>query len=298
MQVFLTAHPAISFLPEVNLIRRFVLSEELACVVSGEVDRSRLVKRFESDPKLVRLPYSWSELVEEIPPDVSPVEFKEELLARIVSRHQEEFTRYVGYKDALLIESAEAILRRWPKSRIVHIIRDPRDVLASRKKADWSRHYPDWRNIIAGRIQLRIARMCKATDVGARMHEVKYEDLLDEPETVAQGLCQFLELDYSDDMLGFSSQASGLVFEDELQWKKNLFAGLLRGNSGKWKTELRPKEIALVEKSYRLEFAKRGYESSGAFDSLSSMEKLTVMGRLGWIKLVQAAYFLKRRLFD
>ena len=295
MQVFLAAHPAISFLPEINFVRRFLLPNTLAPKLAngGQTEVQRVI---DEDPKLGRLPYQWSSILDAIPLETPLDEYEEAIFCKIVKTHKKNTTSYVGYKDALLIEAADTILKRWPESRIVHIIRDPRDVLASRKKAGWSKNYPNWRNIIAGRIQLRIASECAKTELGSRIHEVKYEDLLRRPEEVARDLCEFLELEYSHEMLDFSNRANDLVFKDEMQWKKNLFSPLMKGNSGKWKTELGAQEIALVEKAYRREFIKRGYQDSNAFSNLTVYGKLKIIGQLMWIKSLQAVYFLKKRV--
>jgi len=296
MQVFLAAHPKISFLPEINFIRRFVLPGALAKELADGSDRSKVIEVIESDPKLVRLPYSWKELIGQIPADTPAGEFEESLLSKIIMEHQKESTAYVGYKDALLIESGETILNRWPNARAVHIIRDPRDVLASRKKADWSKHYPDWRNVIAGMIQLRILNQCRESGFADRILDVKYEDLLVKPEVVAEKLCTFLQLDYDHNMLEFNRRADDLVFSDELQWKKNLFSPLLKGNSGKWKEQLKPCEIALVEGAYQNEMKELGYETSNAWKSLGVIEKLSVQSKLIWLRIVKKIYFLKKSI--
>ena len=289
MQVFLSSHPAVSFLPEINLIRRFVLNGELN-QVHGQEGEGKTLELLTADPKLKRLPYSWQELL----PEETTEDFGESLFQNLVSRHCDSSSTYVGYKDALLIQSATEVLTRWGNSKIVHIYRDPRDVLASRKKADWSKDYPVWRNVIAGMIQLRIINQCRASGYADRIVDVKYEDLLAKPASVAENVCKFLRLDYDPDMLEFNRKAEDLVFSDELQWKKNLFSPILKGNSGKWKEQLTPHEIALVEGAYRNEMQELGYENSNAWGSLSLFEKLSVQCQLIWLRTVKKIYFLKK----
>ena len=46
----------------------------------------------------------------------------------------------IGDKDPKIIENIEVLNYFFPNSKIIHIIRDPRDVVLSRTKAKWSKN--------------------------------------------------------------------------------------------------------------------------------------------------------------
>lgn len=294
MQVFLSAHPSVSFLPEINLVRRFLLNNKFNSIQIDE-GSAGVLKQLNADAKLSRLSHSWEEIIRQTG---TCDDFSKGLFQELVNTHATPETEYVGYKDALLIQEPEKILNFWPDSRIVHIFRDPRDVLASRKKADWSKHYSDKRNLVAGLIQLEIIERCKKAGLASKIIDVKYEKLLQEPEESARALCEFLQLEYSNNMLNFNQNADELVFADEMQWKKNLFSPLLKGNSGKWQKELSPQEIALVESSYGNEMRRLSYESSKAYDSLSLPQKMLIWPQLLWLRAVKFGYLAKRKWLE
>ena len=64
----------------------------------------------------------------------------------------------VGDKDPRCIEFLPLLARHWPAAHVVHVIRDPRAVLASKKKAAWSRHRSVVTHVFANRVQLRAGR--------------------------------------------------------------------------------------------------------------------------------------------
>jgi hypothetical protein len=290
-QLLLAAHPRISFLPEINFIRRYLFTGRLSKLLSRK-DLSAVRNEIREDPKLQRL---------RIPPEslldaVNLQDLERSLFAMIIERHASEEADYIGYKDARLIESPIRVLTEWPRSQIIHVYRDPRDVLVSRKKAGWSRDYPVWRNLTAGRIQLEIAKRCTQSEFRDRFFEIQYEQLLHDPEQVSKDICNHLELEYHDDMLNFNSRAKDLVFDDEREWKDNLFSPLMRDNTGKWKKQLTHTETALVERTFRRMLAERGYPDSRSFDSLSLLPRLQVALLKSWIDLSTQLYMLKHQL--
>lgn len=96
------------------------------------------------------------------------------------------------------------IARDFPQASFVHIIRDPRDVALSLDKRQWTRPLP-WdkhRSLLAAAVYwewiVRKGRKYGAR-LGSRYVEVRYEDLVEQPETPLKKLGDFLlhDLDYS-----------------------------------------------------------------------------------------------------
>lgn len=120
----------------------------------------------------------------------------------------------------------EEILSAFPNAKVVNMIRDPRAVMLSQKRK-WKRKYlgADFitkKEMIRLRINyhpVTIAKLWMAAiaavqpfDTHERVYNLRFEDLIDAPETTIRELCSFLGLSYSDEMLqvphaGSSSEA-------------------------------------------------------------------------------------------
>lgn len=147
---------------------------------------------------------------------------------------------------------AEALLNIYPQARFVHMMRDPRAVMASQKKR-WKR-----RNLLANRAALPAADAlrawvnyhpytmaslwAKATAEANRLRShprfriIRFEDLLARPEATVREVCEHLDLEYEPEMLDVpqinSSHASSATgarrgFNSEAidAWTKTLSAG-------------------------------------------------------------------------
>ncbi|MCY4373123.1 MAG: sulfotransferase, partial [Spirochaetaceae bacterium] len=149
------------------------------------------------------------------------------------------------------VELLPLLARHWPSAHVVHVIRDPRDVLASKKKAAWSRHRSSVTHVFVNRVQLSAGRRAGPLSFGPRYHEVVYEALLADPQTVLRRLTERIEVPYEEAMLHFGDAARSLVSDEELAWKRETLGPLLATNSGKWRRELTDWEAALAERVCR-----------------------------------------------
>lgn len=109
-------------------------------------------------------------------------------------------SRY-GDKTPLYGRHMVYIQRLLPEAHFIHIIRDGRDVAASLRKRWFSPGYDMatqaeyWRdNVQAARDQ---GKSCDS------YCEVRYESLLQDPESILRPLCRFLELDFATAMLEY-----------------------------------------------------------------------------------------------
>jgi hypothetical protein len=171
-------------------------------------------------------------------------------------------TAYTADKDPRLIEFLPAVRSVFLRSHVVHIVRDPRDVLLSKSRAEWSRHR-NWRlNMAAGRFQLDLADRAARELYGWRYHVVRYEDLISEPERTLRRLTHSLDLDYDESMLSYSEAAARLTDESDAAWKGETRGPLLAANSGKWRSALTRRQAAVTESVYARWFRRYGYACS------------------------------------
>jgi hypothetical protein len=114
-----------------------------------------------------------------------------------------------GDKTPEYVEFMRPIGRTLPEAHFVHVIRDGRDVAVSRIK---------WRQQRSGKtppIRRLAKRWQKAITVARKQSkrlnhytEVRYEDLVAEPEQALRGICEFIELDFDPAMLDYHHDAA------------------------------------------------------------------------------------------
>ncbi len=130
----------------------------------------------------------------------------------------------------------DPIRRYLPTARIIHLIRDGRDVTLSRRKLPWnpkslSLNFYEWQRIVAlGRTRL-------AGDPHALA--VRYEDLVHTPEETCRVLCRFLAVEFDPRMLE-PDEADNKVIEQGAYWKQGVRKEVHAGRAAVWRRELEP----------------------------------------------------------
>jgi hypothetical protein len=75
--------------------------------------------------------------------------------------------------------------------------------------------------------------------------------------------CNFLELEYSPDMLAIERTDRSKVVEDQSAWFTNVWSGITTAAVGKWQTELSPRDVGVFESVAGDELRLLGYETGG-----------------------------------
>lgn len=144
---------------------------------------------------------------------------------------------YTLDKDPRLIEYVDFIRLSFPESKILHIFRDPRDVLLSKLNAKWSSGRTLLNYLVASRVQIGDAVVAENKQ---SLVSVQYEKLIDSPEVVLRDLCFRIDMPYDNEMLNYAPAAKQLVQPSEKSWKKETFQPLNSSNCGKWRKGLSP----------------------------------------------------------
>jgi hypothetical protein len=203
----------------------------------------------------------------------------------------------VGAKDPRMLDYLPRLHDLFPDARVLHIVRDPRDVLLSRRNADWSAGRPDWLHVLTYRAQVKWGRREGRDSFGDRYFELRYEDLLQNPKQILQRSLSELPLSFSEDMLAFADSARDLVGEDEASWKEETMGPLLKENTQKWRSGLRPAQIRLAEKVCHEAFHDFNYAvADPGRCQLSATERsyVRLIGRVA--PLFDYAYLLRREI--
>jgi hypothetical protein len=165
-----------------------------------------------------------------------------------------------GDKRPTYIQHLDHIMRLFPDAQVVHVIRDGRDCVASLKEMTWYKRD----------INHAIATWAQAVDAGQRAakmlgpssyHEMRYEDLVAEPETVLRDLCGFLGEEY-DPAMTEPSRVAATAVPAQKHWHERTHGAVTTGRIRSWQRRLEPAEIALAESALASRMKQYGYELS------------------------------------
>ncbi len=274
LQSMLNAHPEMCFAPETGFIRRYLATGKLESVCrSRGVDG--VLEHLRGDQLLERLGFDDDQL-QDIVSSMGDSFSSAGLYLRLIKGYAETkgCTGFIGDKDPRSVEFLPLIYKHFPHAHVLHIVRDPRDVLVSKKKADWSRNRSWLGHILANRVQLKMGRKFGRELFGPRYMELTYEDLIASPRGVLEKICRRVKLDFTREMLDFADSSRELVSQDEMQWKAETLGPLLSTNKGKWTNELTPWAIALTERLCGEAFDSFNYERSGAKANLGLVSRI------------------------
>jgi len=250
----LNAHPEVAFPPEFHFI-----NQHLAQNPSATLDEA--VSRLQKDARFQRLQLDLDEVIRPFSDD-HPFSMPD-LYRQILSCYaQQQNVTIIGDKAPKYVEYLPIIQHIFPQAKIIHLIRDPRDVYLSRTKADWSAQRADILQFLAYRAQYDLGRQQGPKLFGRNYLEVQYEHLLTQPENKLQRISQLLNIPFSEKMLQFSKSAKQLVASDEMAWKKEVLGPLLTNNMNKWAQELKPQQIVQIETACTPTFQDGLYEKA------------------------------------
>jgi hypothetical protein len=259
----LNAHPALAFPPETHFFRRYVVPRRTrARLESGAVEAFADV--LSADHDFLRAGVTPSAALEgerDGALDLARV------FRRILGNNAARQGKHrVGDKDPRNIDHLATLAVTFPHGYLLHVIRDPREVLLSRIRAAWSSGRPWWQHALLVEDQLRRGRALGVRLFGARYMEVHYEALVAAPEATLRAIARQVGIEYSAAMLEFRASAASLVHPRESSWKRETLGPLLADNIAKWRSGLAPSQIQFVERVSREAFDRAGYERSVGSD--------------------------------
>lgn len=193
---------------------------------------------------------------------------------------------------------ARTLLERYPGAHVVHLVRDPRAVMASQKNR-WRRRSLAARDSVPRYESLRVwvnyhpftvVRLwSQATRAALALHEhprctvLRYEDLVSQPEATVRWLCGRLDLDFDPRMLDV-----GQVNSSHESSRDGRHAGMRPDAIDRWREVLTPTETAVTERACGTLMQRFGYAPvSRRRPLLGDLRlRLSYLGHLGAVMLV------------
>jgi hypothetical protein len=183
-----------------------------------------------------------------------------EHIDRVYCRDKDHPTM-TAFKEVWCNEFVSAILREYPESKALLLVRDPRDVTASNTAT--GKRYPLFFLARQWRKAAFIAHYMKKANP-KRVMLMRYEDLAAAPEDKVRELSDFLGIDYDERLCDLNYYRDGAGNP----WKQNTnYAGrqtpmrINTGSIGKYRDMLKEDEIALLELVCGDWMRKYGYET-------------------------------------
>ncbi|GAA0814373.1 sulfotransferase family protein [Spirilliplanes yamanashiensis] len=202
-----------------------------------------------------------------------------------------------GDKRPAYLRNLDIVLRLFPDAQVVNIVRDGRDCVASLKEMPW----------LGESFEAIVGSWARAVDEGDRWarrldassyHQLRYEDLVTDPEPHLRALCAFLGEDYDPAMAKPGEQATVAVPAYKT-WHSRTRGEVTTERVQSWQHRLTAEELALCETALASRLRSCGYELSGAGSpgaaARARYEWATVRHRLAPARRAAVALGLKLR---
>ena len=160
----------------------------------------------------------------------------------------------VGDKTPSYVRCVAGLAKLYPDAKFIHMVRDGRDVAQSYIQAGWpQRCYQggafEWTQAV---------RSARGFDAPERMMEVRYEDLVAEPEIQTRRVCAFLGEAYEPGMLEVERRVD-LVPARERSIHGGLRRGVNADASGAWRDRTGPAQSFVMEACLGSDLRAKGY---------------------------------------
>ncbi|MCA9293948.1 MAG: sulfotransferase [Phycisphaerales bacterium] len=148
----------------------------------------------------------------------------------------------IGEKSPHHCRHIDAMLMALPEVKIIHVYRDPRDVVASRLRVPWThashRHLANsWRKDLERHLR------CLSSLPNDRYMGLQLEALILQPEEETRCLCSFLGETYEPGMLAFHERKDAGFTDREAAWKSGTRKPLDPNAIGRYRETLSNRQV-------------------------------------------------------
>jgi hypothetical protein len=183
-----------------------------------------------------------------------------------------------GDKTPIYVARVDALRAIFgPGVKVIQIVRDGRDVVASMRGMKWNRGSV-WDNAKTWSADVQKARADGRAAGPDAYHEVVYERIIADPEGELRGVCRHLGEPYEPGMLEFFEDAATAIPAHRQTWHANATRPANDSAIGRWRHDLSAAEVAVVEWAAGSSLDALGYPRSG----VSRLRALPLLARLAF----------------
>ena len=202
---------------------------------------------------------------DEVAPLIKQPGFAGVIEALICSRAPEKKLLAWGEKSPGHVFYWKEIKQTYPNAKVVHIIRDGRDVASSIINArmgpkTYFAAAKMWCDYLDGVAEIK--QDCSEEDY----IEIRYEDLLSEPEENLQKICTTLGVEYSEKMLKFFEKNAS--YQTDATNLENLNKPLIASNKEKWRKNLSDSDLQEFETVAGQHLSAYGFEPANKLGAM------------------------------
>jgi hypothetical protein len=206
LRLMLDSHPLLTIPPETHFV-----PEMIRLARRDNTTRKRLVRAATSHPRWGDFGLDENELLERLQ-DVKPLRPAPAIRVFYDMYAEKEGKPRWGDKTPRYMRAMPRIERALPEARFVHLIRDGRDVALSQAERALGGDVTSISEV-AGRWKRRIETARQHSAELDNYLEVRYEDLVGEPEETLRTICAFIDLPYDATMLRYYEHAADRLTE-------------------------------------------------------------------------------------
>lgn len=173
-------------------------------------------------------------------------------LQAIERAYYKDNAQAIGFKEVWVGEFAAHFLRLASDTKVIHIVRDPRAIVASNFVS--GARYPLF--FLARQWRKLASLAWFDADRSDKVKLIRFEDLVASPETVTKEICAFLGVDFDEEMIDVGNLKDGAgkswrqntSHQDAQRMPKQESEGFNSVTAQKWRTVLPEQHIKLTEK--------------------------------------------------
>lgn len=206
LRLMLDSHPQLTIPPETHFVPEMIrLSRR------DNITRKRLLKAATSHPRWGDFGLDSDELLRRLQA-LKPLTPADAIRTFYAMYAEKEGKPRWGDKTPRYMRAMPRIERALPEARFIHLIRDGRDVALSQAERALDQEQPELTEV-AERWQRRIRTAREHSAELDSYLEVRYEDLVSDPEAALGEICAFIELPYDAAMLDYHERAADRLGE-------------------------------------------------------------------------------------
>lgn len=268
----LDAHPDIAVTPETHFVRRFWEARALyGEPLTGE-GRQRLISDVAAMPEFAEFGLSAADLDAALNAAVSVPDAMRRLLGAF---GRVGGATIIGEKTPSHATAIPLLAAWFPDAVFIHLVRDPRAVVASLRGLPWSSGSLEadaayWRRTVS-----RVRKL--PGSLRTRLTTVRFEAMVADPRATLERLTTFLQVHLDSAMLNYHSSAAPTLNVKREPWKQRALEPVQPAVAVSWQNTLTSREIERIETEAWPEMARWGYSAR----SPSIRRLVAVATRLG-----------------